>query len=177
MELSMIQLLKMKQGVERILHIPGNYKGGILEMALIVDCSLDREDAKNSVQGMVKALKSHSEVFRNVRLNMIWWQSDEKIVTEVIPMPVAQMGTPFESYEQVKAEKSLDALLKNLKLFQARSKVILLISDGAFEISEEEGCMESLKPFLGRKMLMMLRAVSPELEKLALKARIITVEV
>ena len=44
MELGMIQLLKMKQGVERILHVPGNYKGGILEMALVIDCNLDKEN-------------------------------------------------------------------------------------------------------------------------------------
>ena len=76
MELGMIQLLKMKQGVERILHVPGNYKGGILEMALVVDCNLEAQTAKENVQAMIKALKSHSETFRNVRLNVVWWKSD-----------------------------------------------------------------------------------------------------
>lgn len=177
MELSMIQLLKMKQGVERILHVPGNYKGGILEMAVIVDCSLEKEAVKESVKSIVKALKSHSETFRNVRLNVIWWKSDEEIVTEVISMSVMQMGTPFENYEQMNETKTIDGLFRNLKLFQARSKLILLLSDGTFTIADEEKCLESLKPFLGRKMLLILEKVSDELEKLAGKARIITLPV
>ena len=177
MELSMIQLLKMKQSVERILHVPGNYKGGILEMAIVVDCGLEKSVAKETIQTMTKALKSHSETFRNVRLNVIWWKSDEEIVTEVIPMPVLQMGTPFEKYEQCGEEKTLDALLGNLKLFQARSKLIFLVGDGEFKIADEENCMENLKPFQGRKMLLLLDEVSDEIEKLALKARMITQEV
>lgn len=177
MELGMIQLLKMKQGVERILHVPGNYKGGILEMALIVDCNLDKETAKSGIQTIVKALKAHSETFRNVRLNVIWWKSDEVIETEVIPMPVMQMGTPFDNYERMAAHKRIDVLFANLKLFQARSKFILMLSDGDFAIESEEGCMESLKPFLGRKMLLLLDDISPEVETLALKARMITLEV
>ena len=177
MELGMIQLLKMKQSVERILHVPGNYKGGILEMALIVDCNLDKQTAKESVQSIVKALKSHRETFKNVRLNVIWWKSDEEFVTEVLPMPVLQIGTPFDGYEKMAAQKRIDLLFANLKLFQARSKLILLLSDGDFSIESEEGCTESLKPFLGRKMLLMLDDISEEIEKLALKARMITLEV
>ena len=177
MELGMIQLLKMKQGVERILHVPGNYKGGILEMALVVDCNLEVQVAKENVQAMMKALKSHSETFRNVRLNLIWWKSDEEIVTEVTPMPILQMGTPFEGYEKMAAQKRVDLLFANLKMFQARSKLILLLSDGEFGVESEDACMESLKPFLGRKMLLMLDDISEEIEKLALKARMITLEV
>ena len=177
MELGMIQLLKMKQSVERILHVPGNYKGGVLEMALIIDCNLEKETAKSSVQAIVKALKSHSETFRNVRLNVIWWKSDEEIVTEVTPMPVMQMGTPFENYERMAAQKRIDRLFENLKLFQARSKLILLLSDGEFGVESEDACMDSLKPFLGRKMLLLLDEISPEIEKMALKARMITLEV
>ena len=108
---------------------------------------------------------------------LFYEKSDEEIVTEVIPMPVLQMGTPFENYEQCKEEKTLDALLGNLKLFQARSKLILLVGDGAFGIADEEKCMESLKPFLGRKMLLLLDEVSDKTEKLAMKARMITQEV
>ena len=66
-------------------------------MALVVDCNLETQTAKENVQAMIKALKSHSETFRNVRLNVVWWKSDEEIVTEVTPMTVLQMGTPFET--------------------------------------------------------------------------------
>ena len=177
MELGMIQLLKMKQGVERILHVPGNYKGGILEMAFVIDCNLSKETAKSSVQAIVKALKSHSETFRNVRLNVLWWKTDEEIITEVLPLPVLQMGTPFDHYEQMAAQKRSDPRLANLKLFQARSKLILLLSEGDFSVESAEGCMDSLKPFLGRKMLLLLDDVSQEIETLALKARMITLEV
>ncbi len=177
MELGMIQLLRMKQGVERILHVPGNYKGGILEMALVIDCGLPAEEAKEQVQGIVKALKSHSETFRNVRLNVIWWKSDREIATEVLPMAAMQLGTPFDGYEQKQEDKCIDKLLENLKLFQARSKLILLLSKGNFSVQDQEKCMESLKPFLGRKMLLLLDEVSAQIESLSLKARMIIQEV
>ena len=146
-------------------------------MALVVDCNMRKEDAKEAVQNIVKALKSHSETFRNVRLNVVWWKSDEDIVTEVIPLPMMQMGTPFDTYEKMAANKRIDQLFANLKLFQARSKLILLVSDGQFFVEDENKCMESLKPFLGRKMLLLLDTVSEEIEKLSLKARMITQEV
>ncbi len=177
MELGTIQLFKMKQSVERILNVPGNYKGGILEMALIIDCNLSKEDAKANVQAVIRALKSHSETFRNVRLNVIWWKLDEEIVTEVIPLPIVLMGTVFDNYEKMAAQKRIDRLLANLKLFQARSKLILLLGKGDFSVESEEACMESLRPFLGRKMLLLLDEVSEEIETLALKVRMITLEV
>lgn len=169
----MIPLLKMKQGVERILNVPGNYRGGILEMAVVVDCSLEKECALESIKAVLKALKSHSDTFRNVRLNVIWWKSDSEIETEVIPMTVMQMGTPFDSYEQKTESKHLDGLLSHLKMFQARSKLILLLGIGDFAIGQEEVCLENLKPFLGRKMLFLLEEISEPLEKLSLKARMI----
>jgi len=177
MELGMIQLLKIKQGVERILHVPGNYRGGILEMAMVIDCNLGKESAMESAKVILKTLKSHSETFRNVRFNVIWWKSDEEIITEVIPMPVMQLGTPFEKYKQKNVLKKIDCLLEKLKLFQARSKVILVLSDGKFSLRDEERCMENLKPFLGRKMLFLLEHTSAQLETLSLKARMIIVPV
>ena len=98
-------------------------------------------------------------------------------MTEVTPMTVLQMGTPFEAYEQSCEKKHIDVLFRNLKMFQARSKLILLLSDGRFTIVSEEECMGSLKPFLGRKMLLLMDEISEEIEKLALKARMITLEV
>ena len=67
--------------------------------------------------------------------------------------------------------------MENLKIIQPRSKLILFVGDGAFVVADEEKCMESLKPFLGRKMLLLLDEVSDAVEKLALKARMITQEV
>lgn len=177
MELGMIQLLKVKQGVERILNVPGNYRGGILEMAVVVDCSLEKECAAENVKAVLKALKSHSDTFRNVRLNVIWWKSDSEIETEVVPMTVMQMGTPFDGYEQKTERKHLDELLSYLKMFQARSKLILLLGGGDFEIRCEETCLESLKPFLGRKMLFLLEEIPESLERLSLKARMILQQV
>ena len=92
-------------------------------------------------------------------------------------MTVMQMGTPFETYEKMAAEKRIDLLFQNLKLFQARSKLIILLSEGDFGIENEENCMESLKPFLGRKMLLLLDEVPEMIEKLALRARMITQEI
>ena len=73
-------LLKMnlKNAVERVLHVKGNYSGGILEMTLVVDCGLPQEYVCRMAADIAATLRSHSEVFRDVRLNLLFWWSDEK---------------------------------------------------------------------------------------------------
>lgn len=43
MNLSPVFLMQFKNSIERILHVKGNYSGGILEMAVVIDENLERE--------------------------------------------------------------------------------------------------------------------------------------
>ena len=153
MNLSPVFLMKFKNTVERILHVPGNYKGGILEMAVVLDHNVSRETMQDLVPQLLKSLKMHSEIFRNVRLNLVQWEDDEVISNQVTPMSMAGMMSCYESYECRSRCKDLKKLMQYLKIFQARAKLIILITDGA----NEEGSAESLKtamlPFLDKKLM------------------------
>ena len=73
----------LSDAVTRVLHVPGNYNGGQLEMTLVIDCSLPREYVKQTAFDIAAALRSHSEVFRNVRLNLLYWKSNEQMENQV----------------------------------------------------------------------------------------------
>ena len=156
MNLSPVFLMKLKNTVERILHVPGNYTGGILEMAVILDHNVARADMQELVPQIFRSLKMHSEVFRNVRLNMVQWESDETITNQVTPMSMAGLGSYYENYESQKRRKDFLKLVQYLKLFQARAKLIILVTDAA----NEEGMTESLKaamqPFLDKKLMQVI---------------------
>ena len=153
MNLSPVFLMQFKNTVERILHVPGNYNGGILEMAVVLDHNVSQEMAQELVPQLLRTLKMHSEVFRNVRLNMVQWESDEVIKNQVTPMSMAGLASYYESYGQQTICKDVKKLAQYLKMFQARAKLIILITDGA----NEEGTAESLKtvmlPFLDKKWM------------------------
>lgn len=151
--LSDIQVLQIKNSVTRILHAPGNFTGGVLEMAIVADSHIPTEGLKEDCQKIAQMLK-RDETFRNVRLNFIKWVSDEYMEKEVIPMMYLLTGSAFEKMPQGEGEKTLDELFRQLKLFYARSKVILVITDGSFTIAQKDKVKEYLQPFLGRKLLM-----------------------
>lgn len=162
MNLSPVFLMKFKNTVERILHVPGNYKGGVLEMAVVVDHNLSREQAADLIPQLLRSLKMHSEVFRNVRLNMVQWESDETITNQVTPMSMAGLASYYERYECQQMCKDFLKLVQYLKLFQARAKLIILVTDG----TNEDGSLGSLKaamqPFLDKKLMQVV--ISDELE-------------
>ena len=43
--------------IQRVLHVPGNYRGGILEMALVADYGISKENLEEACKEMVNALK------------------------------------------------------------------------------------------------------------------------
>lgn len=153
-----IQLLQIKNAIKRVLHVPGNYTGGILEMAIVADYNMPKEELSENIKQIANALKRQDETFRNVRLNLIKWISDECILKEVSSLTVLQMGRGLEEYEQYaqlpeKKEKTVDELFRQLKLFYARSKVILVVTGGDYKVKEESAAKAHLQPFLGRKMI------------------------
>lgn len=150
-----VQLLQIKNAVMRILHVPGNYGGGVLEMAVAVDCHLPAEQLKEGCRQIAQMLKK-DETFRNVRLNLIKWSSDEKIEKEVVPMAFLLTGRAFsQDVSSGEAVKTLDELFRQLKLFYARSKVILVLTDGSYHIADRQNVKEHLQPFLAGKLLLL----------------------
>ena len=41
--------MNLNNAVERVLHVPGNYSGGILEMTLVTDCALPLDYVRNKI--------------------------------------------------------------------------------------------------------------------------------
>jgi hypothetical protein len=146
-----VEKMQIKNAVEKALHAPGNYAGSVLEMALVFDCSLSEGQAKEAGRDIAALLKSHSEIFRNVRLNRIYWEGDGSIGNGVISLPHLQMGGGLEGYRCIQGRKRAELLAGYLKKFQARSKLILLVTDGNCLVEDEELFRENMHPFLYRK--------------------------
>ena len=161
MRLSLEERRGLRQQVERVLHVPGNYTGGILEMALVVDCRLSETEVKETSAELAKLLKQQSPVFRNVRLNLVEWRPDEKLKSRVTPMSLLMLGSFAEDYRRSTGDLSADDLFSYLKLFQARSKLILVLSAGDVKIRREALCRDACRPFLGRKLIWLAQGEEP----------------
>lgn len=153
MNLSPVFLMKFKNTIERILHVRGNYDGGILEMAVVIDHNLDKEVVQEFVPQMFRTLKMHSEVFRNVRLNIVNWETDDTISNQVSPMSMAGLASYYSGYEKQNRKKDFLKLIQYLKLFHARSKVIILMTDGSNGAELDECMKAAMQPFLDKKLM------------------------
>lgn len=157
MSLTQIQKLQLNKQVDRILHAPGNQPAGRqqLEMAFVLDCSSDIEYIKSTTQDIVGALKAHDKIFQNVRSNVVYWRENH-ISTETMPMSFIQMGKPFVDLEETVVDKlpKFDDLCAYLKLYHARSKCIVLVTNGNYELGEKDKIKENLNPFLKQKLLL-----------------------
>lgn len=180
MGLTPVRNLQLHNQIEKVLHVQGNYRGGILEMALVVDRAFDREAVRELCADIITSCKKQSEIFRNVRLNMVLWGHDE-IRTETVAAAHVQMGTFFDSYERENAapaavKPNTDAenrtegdtdghkrgeqvieLMEYLKKFHARSKLVLLLTpdkEKLYRVSDQERLRRALGPFLKQKLIL-----------------------
>lgn len=169
MGFSQIQLLQINKQVDRILHTPGNMpvgkagKESQLEMAFVIDCSSDEEFLKESLKEVVTSLKRHDQIFQNVRSNVVYWHAPEEekeLETQVMPMSFLQIGKAFEqeAFHFVDNCVNFDNLCAYLKKFHARSKCILVMTEGKYEMVDNKKVFESLNPFLKSKLLL----ITPE---------------
>ena len=122
-------------------------------MAVVLDHNLPKEAIKETVPQLLRTLKMHSEVFRNVRLNVVDWVADDSIANKVSPMAMLLMEGYYADYEMCKNTKKMRSLVDYLKLFHARAKLIILISDGKYEIENEEELQRAMQPFLEKKFM------------------------
>lgn len=147
--------LQFKKEVERVLHVKGNYQGGILEMAIVFDAALPVEVQKEIAQEIAGTLKTTDEVFKNVRLNVVYCVNNRKLENTVTSLSLLQIGSYFDDKVVAEEEKTLDGVLRYLKKFQARSKLILVISKGDLPITNAKKTKDSLNPFLKSKLLLL----------------------
>lgn len=151
-----IQMKLFMNDVERVLHAPGNLPGGKLtEMAVVLDYKLPLEQLVSISADIVSALKKKDALFRNVRLNMVKWISDERIVTETLPLSMLGIGRGFGDYGKMPhtADKAIEVLAGQLKLFHARSRLVILVSDGQWQGHNQEVWKSNLQPFLHKKWI------------------------
>lgn len=153
MNMSPVFLQRLKQTVERVLHVPGNFTEPPLEMALVLDGNLSKAVVMEAVPELLRTLKMHSEVFRNVRLNVVDWQADDKIGNRVAPMSMVMLSSFYEDYIQCKESKHFENLIGYLKMYQARAKLVILLTDGTYQVEHEEVLERVMQPFLDKKMI------------------------
>ena len=139
--------------VEMILHSPCNIPSKMFEMTLVLDKNLSKEVVVEIVPHLLKTLKRHSEVFSNVRLNMVNWIDDCHIENQIIPMAMAMLSSRYDEYDKKATVKSYQGLMQNLKLFHARSKLIIVVTDGRYDVGDEEELRKIMQPFLYRKVM------------------------
>lgn len=152
MKLTYLQALQIAKRADAILRVPGNYRGGNLEMAIVIDTSLKQEEVQEAAAEVVKALKRSNEIFRNVRLNLILW--GREISVSVLPMAMLMSGSAFAGYSCCSCVKRYEDLFSYLKKFHARSKVVLVFTDEKNEIVDKQAVREALTPFLKNKLLL-----------------------
>ena len=154
----MLQMKKINNLTEHILHVPGNYSGKTLEMTIVIDHAIDMNKIKTVLPQMITGWKRHSSVFRNVRLNITDWYSDSRMENRVCPMmnmvlASAYENTQIDSEQEIANEKRLDLLSAYLKMYHARSKLIVILM-GEKIVSGDYGKLElAMKPFLTRKII------------------------
>lgn len=151
-----LQRIQLRNVVEKVLHMPGGLGGSMPEIALVCDYHMPREQLCARAAEIVDSLKRQSDIFRNVRLNVIKWVDDTHILKEISSMAYVRMGKVFQDYGQAGrsgGEKTLQELTRQLKLFYARSKLIIVITDGSYTVGEAVGVQENMQPFLHRKLL------------------------
>ena len=155
MPLTDLQKKNINKTAQKILHIPGNTpKGNVLELALVLDCSLDPEYIRQTSKDVLSFLRKEGDPFLNMRLNLIKWKSDEDFIKYVSSYPDVLMGRQIDEADISVSEKHLDTLAGQLKKFYARSKIVILISDKKnCTCLNPEQVQEDMKPFLHKKMI------------------------
>ena len=139
--------------VEMILHSPCNIPNKMLEITVVLDQNLSLDTVKEIVPDLLKTLKRHSEVFLNVRLYMVRWLDDNCINNQVVPMSMAMISSHYDDYVKHITAKRYDKLMEKLKLFYARSKLIIVVTDEKYDIGDEEELRKIMQPFLYRKVM------------------------
>ena len=158
MSITGLKALQISKMADHILHVPGNYRGGNLEMTIVISSRLDVVFLQENIKAVVDALKRSSEVYRNVRLNLVRAKEEGGFENKVVPLIFLQTGKVFEpeeEYGQNMPIAPLSEICLYLKLFHARSKLILIFADENYDLGDKEKLKEAMNPFLKQKLLLL----------------------
>ena len=178
---------QIKNEVDRILHMPNSgFYGGqtqerrILEMTLVIDRRIPTDALEAFLPDLVRSLKRHDDVFRDVRMNLVEWTADGTCNNTVVPMLRLTMSGFYEELErerctggnwvaaenqaaggdQVAAgnqtaakQKTYQNLYAYLKKFHARSRLVILLCAAGHADGDAEEKKKELLPFLWRKLI------------------------
>lgn len=156
MGISNLKALQISKMADHILHVPGNYRGGNLEMTIVIASRLHVISLQENIKTVVDALKRSSETFRNVRLNLVRPKQEGGFESEVVPLIFLQTGQAFEArdrYGESMPIAPLSEICAYLKLFHARSKLIFVFADAEYDPGDSAILKEALNPFLKQKLL------------------------
>lgn len=126
-------------------------------MTIVISSRLDVVSLKENVKAVVDALKRSNEVFRNVRLNFVRAKEEGGFENEVIPLIFLQTGKVFEeseTYGKALPIAPLSEICSYLKVFHARSKLILIFAEEDYNPGDSQQLKEALNPFLKQKLLL-----------------------
>ena len=126
-------------------------------MTIVISSRLDVVFLQDNVKAVVDALKRSSEVYRNVRLNFVRAKDEGGFTNEVVPLIFLQTGKVFEPKERYGENMPiapLSEICSYLKLFHARSKLVLIFTDTNYDPGEKQKLKEALNPFLKQKLLL-----------------------
>jgi predicted DNA-binding protein (UPF0251 family) len=62
----------------------------------------------------------------------------------------------YQDYQQEEQQKSLEVLASKLKLYQARSKLLILLTDGKYLVADEKELARRMQPFLDKKLMQVI---------------------
>lgn len=125
-------------------------------MTIVISSRLDVVSLQENIKAVVDALKRSNEVFRNVRLNLVVPKQDGGFENKVIPLIFLQTGKAFvpeEQFGEAMTMAPLSDICSYLKLFHARSKLILAFIDTEYDPGDKAVLKEALNPFLKQKLL------------------------
>lgn len=101
MQFSDSQKTKINKAAQKIIKVSGNQpKGNVLEICLVLDCSLDKDYLNSTALDILTSLRRIGSPFLNMRINLIKWRSDEDFSTLVTSYPEIKLGICVDDKDQ-----------------------------------------------------------------------------
>lgn len=148
---------RLKRAAKKIVNMSGNKPSGdVLEMVLVLDCSVEQEKLSELVKETLTTLRTIGRPFLNMRINLIKWKNDDEIMRNVTSYPQLLMGIDLEEKDYLEADKSLDRLALLINKEYLRSRLILIASEQKYEFDDYESIKEELNPLVVKRMLFTL---------------------
>ena len=79
-------------------------------MAMVFDGNLTEGCVRQTGAETAALLKSHSEIFRNVRLNIVSWEGDDELAQELSSLPLLLMGRALGGFRHAENKKRPELL-------------------------------------------------------------------